>query len=243
MEWTRTPTDWANDPRVHAIADALNVDAIQVVGHLYCIWSKLPEFARDGVLASVAPSLLEQWAVWRGKRGAFAVAFHVHMLDATQRWVLWEELNGAVLREKDADRRRQEERRRVIREAQQQALDAKADRTAKALADGLADTLTDSPAKRPAASPAKRPADGRTDGPPLRNERTKYNPSGAHARGHGHDSAPRGFRPGDANLPPAPWCAECGDGETAENAKGRLVRVHQTSCSHYVALQGSEVAS
>lgn len=41
---------------------------------------------------------------------------------------------------------------------------------------------------------------------------------------------------------PITWCSECGDGETAENAKGRLVRVHQTSCSHYVALQGSEVA-
>lgn len=52
--------------------------------------------------------------------------------------------------------------------------------------------------------------------------------------------------PREAVLASAPgpirWCVECGDGETAENAKGRLVRVHQTSCSHYVSPQGSEVA-
>jgi hypothetical protein len=217
--WTRTPTDWVDDPIVHRMAEVLNLDAVKVVGHLLCVWSKLPEFAADGNLTPITPTLLEQWARWRGKRGAFDHAFRTLVLDPTGWWPLWVELNGAVLSEKEADRKRAAERRRLIKEAKEAQLDAFAASTAAAI--------------------AKSPADGPPDGPALRTHVPTTTTGSARARnGHGKhvgDIAPiRPHLPAVAVAPP--WCAECGVGDLVPVPwQRRPVQVHLGSCSHYVA--------
>jgi hypothetical protein len=207
-EWTRTPTDSFGDPATHRMAAALKLDVATVVGHLLAVWSLLPAHARDGNLADVPDTLLEEWARWRGKRDVFAGAMRAHLL-VNGVWELWEELNGAVLREKDADAKRQAERREALRKAKRAQLD----------------DLVDASAERP----RDRPADGSTDRPTLRTD-VRLQPPGARARGNGH---PIGSQPPG---PGAPWCRECGDGELAERkGQRRPVRVHATSCSHHGA--------
>jgi hypothetical protein len=222
--WTRTPTDWVDDPIVHRMAEVLNLDAVKVVGHLLCIWSKLPEFAADGYLTPITPTLLEQWARWRGKRGAFDHAFRTLVLDPAGWWPLWVELNGAVLSEKENDRKRAAERRRLIKEAKEAQLDAFAASTAAAIA----------------ADQSKSPADGPPDGPaPRTNGRTTTTAS-ARARNGNSASASADLVPIRPHLPAVavapPWCAECGVGELVPVTwQRRPVQVHLTSCSRFTA--------
>lgn len=216
--WTRTPTDWVDDPIVHRLGDVLRLRAVQVVGHLLCVWSRLPEFAADGDLSAIAPSLLEQWARWHGKRGAFDEAMRTLVLDRAGVWPLWVELNGAVLSERKADRDRAAERRRLIKEAKEKQLDAFAETTAAAI--------------------AKSPPDGPPDGPALRTDVPSTTTGSARARkgdGRSADLVPiRPHLPAVAVAPP--WCAECGVGELVPVPwQRRPVQVHLGSCSHYVA--------
>lgn len=218
-DWTRTPTDWADDPCVHAIADALRIDPAQVAGHLLCVWSVLPAHARDGQLADVADSLLERWARWTGKRGAFAVAFRAHILDADGLWVLWEDLNGAVLREKDGDRQRAAERRRLAKLEKERQLDL-------LLAKGGHESAGPSGGPSGGPSPVSSAA---TNG--------RYGPTAvsAHARGNGASGRPA-FVPGHAILPAPRFCSTC-DGELVQvTGQKRPVRRHVPSCPHFTPL-------
>lgn len=222
--WTRTPTDWVDDPIVHRLAEVLRIAAPQVVGHLLCVWSKLPEFAADGHLASIAPTLLEQWARWTGKRGAFDQAFRTLVLDPAGSWPLWVELNGAVLSEKKRDAERAAARRQQLKDAKEAQLDAFAAQTAAALK----------------KSPADGPADGTPDRPALRTDVPTTTTGSARAR-HGYGTNPSAdIAPIRPHLPAVavapPWCPECGDGELAPVTwQRRPVQVHHTSCSRFTA--------
>lgn len=210
-DWTRTPTDWADDPAVHAMAAELNVDAAQVIGHLLNVWSMLPAHARDGRLAHVPPTLLELWARWMGKkRGAFAAAFARHILDADGLWVLWEDLNGSVLREKDSDRVRAAQRRKAIKEEKERQFDLLLK------SNGLS------------AGPSAGLSAGRSDATNGRYVPTAVT-AGARARWNGNGTAPA-FAPGHSNLPAPMFCEHCAGVVEPASGSGRLQQVHAPEC-------------
>lgn len=208
-DWTRTPTDWADDPAVHAMADDLRVDAAQVTGHLLNIWSVLPAHARDGNLRTVPASLVEQWARWRGKRGAFSAALTLHVLDSEGLWVLWEDLNGAVLREKDSDRRRAADRRQAQKEERERQLDLM-------LAKSAGQSV--GPSGVPSAAT---------------NERNGPTAVSAHARRNGNGVA---YVPGHANVPASRFCEHCVGELRPVPGRKRPVLHHTADCPHSAGL-------
>jgi hypothetical protein len=106
MNWIRLATTMKGDTSVHQLAHRLTKgDVPKVIGHLQCLLSELPAHARDGDLRAIPDSLLEQWAMWGGKRGAFADAFRTIMCSDRTVVRAWDKHNGAAIREADRNRR------------------------------------------------------------------------------------------------------------------------------------------
>jgi hypothetical protein len=105
MTWIRLDTGMKRDPRVWLMADALGRDVGAVVGYIANVLAEFPEHARDGDLSHVPDALLEQWAMWPGKRGVFARVFLEHLCDG-RRVRAWEKHNGTALKAADASRER-----------------------------------------------------------------------------------------------------------------------------------------
>jgi hypothetical protein len=105
MPWIRLETGMKRDPRIWLMAEELKRDVGAVVGYVANVLAELPEHARDGDLSQVPDALLEDWALWPGKKGAFARCFTAHLCtDRTVR--AWEKHNGSALRAADATRTR-----------------------------------------------------------------------------------------------------------------------------------------
>lgn len=120
MAWVRMDTGMKRDPRLWQLATALRKDVGATVGYVMNVLAELPEHARDGDLSNVPDEVLESWAMWPGKRGAFAAAFVAQLCDGRQVRA-WEKHNGAALREADRSR----ERVRAFRERQRTEQDAR----------------------------------------------------------------------------------------------------------------------
>lgn len=105
MAWIRLDTGMKRDPRLWLMAEELKRDVGAVVGYVANVLAELPEHARDGNLSNVPDALLEEWALWPGKKGAFARVFVAHLCEArTVR--AWEKHNGSALRAVDQTRTR-----------------------------------------------------------------------------------------------------------------------------------------
>jgi hypothetical protein len=109
VNWIRIAVGMKNDASVSRIADACKVRVAEAVGCVVNVLAELPAHARDGNLANTPDRLIEQWAVWEGKRGAFASAFREHLTDENCVVRAWEKHNGAAIRE--ADTKREEARK------------------------------------------------------------------------------------------------------------------------------------
>lgn len=123
--WVAIDVNIASDPAVHRIAAALKIRVPEAVGLLALTFAGVGQHAPDGQLAAVPDSLLETWASWHGKRGAFAPLFRAELCDETGLITAWEKYNGANLRRLDAAR----ERTRLWREEQAAIRAAKANGT------------------------------------------------------------------------------------------------------------------
>jgi hypothetical protein len=120
MNWIRIAVGIKADPSVHAIAETCcRNDIGKAVGHVVNVLTELPDHARDGDLAGITDLTLEEWALWRGKSGAFATAFRAHLCTGT-RVRGWEKHNGKAVRDNDAARERMKAKRDAEREAKQQ---------------------------------------------------------------------------------------------------------------------------
>lgn len=106
MNWIRISVAIADDPRVHELAAALDLDIAHAVGLLVCLLRKFPEHAPKGEVGGVRDSLLELWALWQGKRGRFAAPFRTLFLSEAGVWIAWEKHNGKALAKLDRDRER-----------------------------------------------------------------------------------------------------------------------------------------
>lgn len=102
MRWIRVEVVIGDNPSIGAVADALGLRVTEAVGLCVLVFVKLPAHAKDGALATVTDSTLEQWAQWRGKRGAFARCFREFLCDADGVVRDWERINGAAIRESEA---------------------------------------------------------------------------------------------------------------------------------------------
>lgn len=111
MRWIRIATTIGTDPSVGALADTLKIRVPEAVGLLALVFTQLPEHSRDGCLASVADSTIERWAMWHGKRNAFAQAFRANLCDDKGFVRSWEKHNGSAIREADAARERMKQAR------------------------------------------------------------------------------------------------------------------------------------
>lgn len=216
MNWIRISVGISEDPRTHQLAELLGVRVAEAGGLMVFVLCKFPAHAPTGVLAKVPDSLLELWAVWEGKRGAFAKAFRETFLDAEGRWASWDKHNGKALQKLERDR----ERIATVRGSRGDNSATVAGSVARPSRDGTASVAG---------------TDGRTDG------RTAV---GAGARGNGHGTSQATARSGVGDLVPIrphlpavafapPFCAEC-TGEPVLNDRGRIVgKRHAASCSHH----------
>lgn len=98
MEWVAIDVSIAGDPGVHRMAAALKVRVPEIVGLLGLTFAGMAQHAQDGQLGGVTDTLLEQWAHWHGKRGAFAKQFRAELCDDTGLVTAWEKFNGAHIR-------------------------------------------------------------------------------------------------------------------------------------------------
>lgn len=111
MTWIRMDVTMKSDPSVHAIAaECCKGDVPKAIGHLQCLWSEFLAHARDGNLTHISSLTVEQWAMWRGKDGAFDAAVRQHLcVDEVTR--SWDKHNGAAIRAADANREKQQRHR------------------------------------------------------------------------------------------------------------------------------------
>lgn len=81
MTWIRLDTDFPSHEMIGALAEALRCDLDRAGMSLIRVWCRVADHRPDGQLETVTDTALEDWAGWRGRRGAFARAFRVHCLD------------------------------------------------------------------------------------------------------------------------------------------------------------------
>jgi hypothetical protein len=117
MNWIRIAVGITRDPRVIALSEAVGVSVPTATGHVVGLLTALPEGSVSGDLSGVSDVTLEQWALWRGKRGVFAKAFRSQLCDEHGVVRSWAKYNGSKLGELAADRERKKEARRLAKEA------------------------------------------------------------------------------------------------------------------------------
>jgi hypothetical protein len=105
MPWIAISREIANDPKVHALAEATKLDVDACIGKLVRLFAAMAEHAPDGRLDHVPATTLEVWANWRGKRGLFAGAFLAGFAP-DGKVTAWERYNGAKIKKAERDRER-----------------------------------------------------------------------------------------------------------------------------------------
>lgn len=81
MAWIRWECGTPDSEVVGWLADRLKVQPATALGHYTAVCCKVGEHRGDGRVADVSDALLEQWALWRGRRGVFAAAFRERCQD------------------------------------------------------------------------------------------------------------------------------------------------------------------
>jgi hypothetical protein len=106
MEWVAIDVHIAGDAVTHRLAGLFRLRVAEAAGLLALAFAGMAQHAQAGELADVADSQLETWALWHGKRGAFAAFFREHLCDEAGTVRAWEKYNGANIREAKASRAR-----------------------------------------------------------------------------------------------------------------------------------------
>jgi hypothetical protein len=106
MEWVAIDVHIAGDAVTHRLAEAFRLRVPEAAGLLALAFAGMAQHAQDGELAEVTDSQIEAWAMWHGKRGAFATFFRAQLCDERGCVRAWEKYNGAAIREAKASRER-----------------------------------------------------------------------------------------------------------------------------------------
>jgi hypothetical protein len=150
--WLRVQANVSRDPKIGRLADLLDINHVQAVGHVVMTWGAVAEHAVDGDVSEVGTRTLEQWAGWTGQKGAYDAAFRELFVE-DDHIAHWSEYQGQLL----IVRAKQAKRMRDLRTRQ------------------AAEIAAHAPAPKPAPAPA---APAPTPEPkPARQPRTKKSPS------------------------------------------------------------------
>jgi hypothetical protein len=109
-EWIRIDVGMPDDPKVHAIAQALAVEIPTAIGLLSSVFCRMAQHATNGDLDKVSDFTLEHWAVWRGQPGKFAAEFQARFMEGHQ-VKGWLDRQGKLLEIAEKQRQRMENRR------------------------------------------------------------------------------------------------------------------------------------
>lgn len=111
MEWVAIDVHIAGDAVTHRLADRFRLRVAEAAGLLTLAFAGMAQHAQEGELADVTDSQIEAWAMWHGKRGAFAAFVREQLCDEDGTVRAWEKYNGANIREAKAARERMREYR------------------------------------------------------------------------------------------------------------------------------------
>ena len=113
MNWIRVDVGIGRDSSIGAMSEALGVSVPTTTGHTVLVYTAMAEGCLSGDLSTVKDSVIETWAMWRGKRGRFAAALRAHICTPEGVMRSWAKYNGSKLHEMEYDR----ERKRIARES------------------------------------------------------------------------------------------------------------------------------
>ncbi|HEX7089896.1 MAG TPA: hypothetical protein VF192_07150 [Longimicrobiales bacterium] len=107
-DWIRVRTFLSSRPVAKRLARLCRDDAQKAAGVLVDFWSGAAEFSKNGYIRDESDATLEEWAKWRGKRGAFATWVRAEHMDDEGRIPEWDDFMGALEARRQADRERKE---------------------------------------------------------------------------------------------------------------------------------------
>lgn len=113
--WIRVHAQLRRKPVVARAAVSLNLDPQKAMGMLVEFWGNVAAHADNGSIVGIPDPLLEEWAGWRGKRGAFAKWLREHHLDAEGRVSEWDDYAGALEQRRAKERQRLHDKRNLLR--------------------------------------------------------------------------------------------------------------------------------
>lgn len=110
MTWIRWECDTPTSDVVMHLAEALNIEPALAHGLYAGACCGMGRHQQDGKLTAVTDTAIEQWALWRGKRGRFAAAFRARCMDGDGELRGWWR-QDALFRKQENDRRRAKQSR------------------------------------------------------------------------------------------------------------------------------------
>lgn len=72
--WRKLHSQLREHPKGYDLAEALDVEHVQAIGHLSLLWCWSTDYRPDGCLAGVSARQIEAVSEWRGERGKFVQA-------------------------------------------------------------------------------------------------------------------------------------------------------------------------
>jgi hypothetical protein len=114
--WIRVNARLADDPDVRAFARVLFpttplwIAVAAACGLLVTLWGRVVDEQEDGNVADRDDDVLEEWAKWRGKAGAFATAFRSAFTHDDGLIRGWREYQGPLVARREKDRARKSAR-------------------------------------------------------------------------------------------------------------------------------------
>jgi hypothetical protein len=102
--WIRVEAHEVDSLRVDALAEALDIPDAYALGLYVALGGAVAEHSPTGTIQHVSDRKLEEWARWRGKRGAFAAAARKILQDDAGELAEWRESMGKLLEQREKDR-------------------------------------------------------------------------------------------------------------------------------------------
>ena len=112
--WIRVHAHLVEKPVVCRMAQALRIDPFKATGHLVTFWGSVAQHGKNGSLKDLPDSLLERWAGWTGKRGAFAAWVRAEHTDDEGRINEWDTYQGTLEQRREKERERLRNKRRSV---------------------------------------------------------------------------------------------------------------------------------
>jgi len=117
--WIRVHARLSEKRVVARCAETLRIDHYKAMGHIVALWGGVSLNVVGGMIGDVPDSLLERWAGWTGKRGAFAKWVREQHMDDEGRVNEWFDYAGALEVRRAKERQRLHDKREELRNSTQ----------------------------------------------------------------------------------------------------------------------------